>query len=129
MCVMQLWTYFDSDNLHGTLGTQRLDSNYFIRAIMNIEKAYSQGGTTIIHLNLEGGYGLLAVNVDDNPEHAEVLIEYWGMPKLSFLDDKYMVFKEVERNLAMSVYWKVRTCLLLHVSRMVRTGIFLHSLL
>ena len=108
---MQLWT-LPGENPEGTLlYTQTLDSNYFIRADMRIEKIISEVGT--VNLNLQAGGGLFAVNVGDIPGHAEVLMEIRCDPKISFFGDA-VVFNGEEAALFMDVYWKVRTSLFLH---------------
>ena len=121
--MMQLWT-LPGESPEGTLDTQTLDSHYFIRAGMSIQKDFNAHGASIKILINEGD-GLFAAKIGQaipesaDTQYAEVLIELTCGPKMSFLgvnedgSDRLM-FDGGEADLQMSMYWKVRTSLFLH---------------
>ena len=101
---MQLWSGQSSEAPLGTFAYQALDSDYFIRAGMSIQKEFS----FIMNINLNNGDGIFAAaNVGVYGAHAEVLIQLECAPVISF-NGGYVRLDSGGRRLAMDVYWKVR---------------------
>ena len=107
---MQLWKLPDSNNEQGSFDYRTLDSSYFIKAGMSIQKGFEW--KKMNNLNLDDGDGLFAVNNLEGG-HSEVLIALTCSPKISFFDE-LVVFDGGEAALRMDVYWEVCSILFLH---------------
>ena len=108
---MQFWGLPAQDNEQGSFGYGGMDSHYFIRAGMSIQRACNVDGK-MVNLKFDDGDGLFSVHASQ--EFTSVLIELTCSPKISFFDE-LVVFDGGEAALRMGMdFVEVCSILFLH---------------
>ena len=107
---MQMWELPTQEFELGPFWQGTLDSSYFIKGGMSIQKSFEF--ITMSNLNLDAVDGHFAVNNLENG-HSEVMVLLWCSPKISFFDE-LVVFDGGQPTLRINVHWKVCSILFLH---------------